>query len=264
MAVCKGGEWYIPLYDANGNITEYVNTNGVVVARYDYDAFGRTVSMYGTMANDFKYRFSTKYFDDETGFYYYGYRYYGPEWGRWISRDPIEEEGGFNLYGFCGNDGVNKWDMLGLSSSPPEIKPSPPKEIIREQELVIDSCCMSKLFEDLTTPEQPGQPALMNCSFCFAECIKSCKEPRTCAICLGASQDCMDCLGDLVTLPLEMAKCLKYETKCYEVDYKRFSLVRQEGFLYPSCHYANGEVRFGALCPPYIVAKTKGRMVPCR
>ena len=117
VAVCKGGEWYIPLYDANGNITEYVNTNGVVVARYDYDAFGRTVSMYGTMANEFKYRFSTKYYDDETGFYYYGYRYYFPEWGRWLNRDPIEEEGGMNLYGFCGNDGVNSVDYLGQNGA---------------------------------------------------------------------------------------------------------------------------------------------------
>jgi RHS repeat-associated protein len=47
---------------------------------------------------------------------YYGYRYYHPQTGRWINRDPIEEEGGLNLYGFVGNDGVDKWDNLGLSS----------------------------------------------------------------------------------------------------------------------------------------------------
>ncbi len=45
---------------------------------------------------------------------YYGYRYYDPKTGRWPSRDPIEEEGGVNLYGFIGNDGVNWWDRLGL------------------------------------------------------------------------------------------------------------------------------------------------------
>ena len=45
---------------------------------------------------------------------YYGYRYYDPKTGRWPSRDPIEEEGGLNLYGFVGNDGVNWWDRLGL------------------------------------------------------------------------------------------------------------------------------------------------------
>jgi RHS repeat-associated protein len=45
---------------------------------------------------------------------YYGYRYYDPVTGRWPSRDPIEEEGGINLYGFVGNDGVNRIDVYGL------------------------------------------------------------------------------------------------------------------------------------------------------
>jgi RHS repeat-associated protein len=44
---------------------------------------------------------------------YYGYRYYDPVTGRWPSRDPIEEEGGVNLYGFVDNDGVNATDFLG-------------------------------------------------------------------------------------------------------------------------------------------------------
>jgi hypothetical protein len=44
---------------------------------------------------------------------FYGYRYYDPVTGRWPSRDPIEEEGGINLYGFVNNDGVNNWDLLG-------------------------------------------------------------------------------------------------------------------------------------------------------
>jgi uncharacterized protein RhaS with RHS repeats len=45
---------------------------------------------------------------------YYGYRYYDPVTGRWPSRDPIEEDGGLNLYGFVGNDGANWVDALGL------------------------------------------------------------------------------------------------------------------------------------------------------
>ena len=47
---------------------------------------------------------------------YYGYRYYDPQTGKWPSRDPIVEEGGVNLYGFVGNDGVNRWDYLGQYS----------------------------------------------------------------------------------------------------------------------------------------------------
>jgi RHS repeat-associated protein len=44
----------------------------------------------------------------------YGYRYYDPVTGRWPSRDPIGERGGINLYGFVGNNGVNRIDLLGL------------------------------------------------------------------------------------------------------------------------------------------------------
>jgi RHS repeat-associated protein len=45
---------------------------------------------------------------------YYGYRYYDPTTGRWPSRDPIEEEGGVNLYRFVENCGFDKWDYLGM------------------------------------------------------------------------------------------------------------------------------------------------------
>jgi hypothetical protein len=44
---------------------------------------------------------------------FYGFRYYDPETGRWPNRDPIGEEGGYNLYGFVGNEPVGKWDLLG-------------------------------------------------------------------------------------------------------------------------------------------------------
>jgi hypothetical protein len=42
------------------------------------------------------------------------YRVYDPRTGRWLSRDPIEEEGGFNLYAYVGGDPINYIDPLGL------------------------------------------------------------------------------------------------------------------------------------------------------
>jgi len=44
---------------------------------------------------------------------FYGYRYYDPLTGRWPSRDPIGERGGVNLYGFLGNDAIDRLDVLG-------------------------------------------------------------------------------------------------------------------------------------------------------
>jgi len=65
------------------------------------------------MADFFRIRFSTKYFDSETGLYYYGYRFYSPALMRWLNRDPIGEEGGLNLYGFCGNNAIVEIDHNG-------------------------------------------------------------------------------------------------------------------------------------------------------
>ena len=90
-----------------------VDLNGVIVAEYTYDAFGRTISQFGPMAEVFRHRFSTKCYDEETGFYYYGYRYYFPELRRWLSRDPLEEEGGNNLYAMLGNNSISDFDSTG-------------------------------------------------------------------------------------------------------------------------------------------------------
>jgi len=114
LSVTDGTGTYYPTYDGNGNVSEYLDSTGAVVAHYEYDPFGRTTVATGAKAQDFTHRFSTKPLDGETGLYYYGYRYYDPATGRWPSRDPIEERGGVNLYGFVGNDGPNRWDLLGL------------------------------------------------------------------------------------------------------------------------------------------------------
>jgi RHS repeat-associated protein len=103
---------HFPTYDGNGNITAWVNASGTVIARLRYDAFGNIIEQTGTPPS--RYGFSTKPIELVTGFLYYGYRFYDPVTGRWPSRDPIGENGGLNLYGFVGNDGVNKWDLLGL------------------------------------------------------------------------------------------------------------------------------------------------------
>ncbi|HHS97404.1 MAG TPA: hypothetical protein ENK08_05820 [Chloroflexi bacterium] len=82
---------YRYLYDANGNVGQLVGASGDVAAHYEYDPFGRETYARGAVDNVFG--FSTKYHDDETGLVYYGYRYYSPELGRWLNRDPIEELG---------------------------------------------------------------------------------------------------------------------------------------------------------------------------
>jgi len=75
----------------------------------------RALRTSGPIATINPFRFSTKYTDDPSGLLYYGYRYYNPSTGRWISRDPIEEQGSWNLYQFVHNTPVRSVDVLGLS-----------------------------------------------------------------------------------------------------------------------------------------------------
>ena len=110
----NGCEVYVPLYDGMGNVVQYVDKHGTLVASYSYDAFGNTIQKSGVKADELKMRFSTKYSDDETGLYYFGYRFYSPRIARWLTRDPIEEAGGLNLYAYCGNDSMNNVDPYGL------------------------------------------------------------------------------------------------------------------------------------------------------
>src|SRR5690625_2532982 len=102
--------------DANSNIIAWVETATLSVSgRADYGAFGEPVMRTGA-AREMPFGFSTKYTDFETDLLYYGYRYYSPSMGRFLNRDPIEEEGGLNLYAFVGNDPMNRWDYLGLEA----------------------------------------------------------------------------------------------------------------------------------------------------
>jgi RHS repeat-associated protein len=91
--------------------------NGTTLtAHYEYGPFGELLRATGPMAKANPFRFSTKYQDDETDLLYYGYRYYRASVGRWISRDPINESGGRNLYGFVRDDPTSRIDGLGLAS----------------------------------------------------------------------------------------------------------------------------------------------------
>lgn len=94
-------------------MTAYVTESGQLAAWYAYDGFGNTIDSYATTTH-FSFRFSPKYLDTETGMYYYGRRFYLPHLGRWLNRDPIEEDGGENLYAFCKNNGLMYFDYLGM------------------------------------------------------------------------------------------------------------------------------------------------------
>lgn len=122
-------------YDLNGNITsdgstrtfewdaanhviainytgQTTRSTGTVVARYDYDPYGRSTTVLGTTPTELNftglYRHSKSNLDLAT------FRAYDPNLGRWLNRDPIAEEGGINLYGYVENNPGSAVDPLGL------------------------------------------------------------------------------------------------------------------------------------------------------
>jgi RHS repeat-associated protein len=109
-----GPKTYTPIFDGNGNVVGLADATGQVVATYTYDPYGKLLSATGPAADVCPFRFATMYYDDETGLYYDKMRYYSPDIGRWIIRDPAQEDGGVNLYAYCEGDPVNGFDPTGL------------------------------------------------------------------------------------------------------------------------------------------------------
>lgn len=102
-------------YDGNGNVMALVDAGTLQeAARYEYGPFGEVLRETGPQAHANPFRFSSKYTDDETGLVYYGYRYYQPESGRWINRDPSGETSEADLYNACGNNAIDNIDLFGL------------------------------------------------------------------------------------------------------------------------------------------------------
>jgi RHS repeat-associated protein len=120
----SGGVMERPSYDGNGNIVAWTKSTGTTpTARREYDAFGNVVMSEEASTDPWPsgFGFSTKIRDPETALLYYGYRYYQPEHGRWPSRDPMNENGGVNLYGFVDNDPISAIDPDGRKKWDPRL-----------------------------------------------------------------------------------------------------------------------------------------------
>ena len=99
-------------HDGNKNVGEVVSSRGEIMAHYEYTSFGAVSIIHGESASVNPWRFSSVYAEDDSSTRYYNYRHYESVTGRWLSRDPISESGGGNIYAFCSNN--SRLDILGL------------------------------------------------------------------------------------------------------------------------------------------------------
>ncbi len=107
------------LTDALGSTVELTDGSGNSLAQYTYEPFGNTTGT-GTSSNPYQY---TGHVNDDDGLYFYRNRYYSPTLQRFVSEDPIEFAGGFNVYAYVTDDPIRFNDPLGLDKREPQPPP---------------------------------------------------------------------------------------------------------------------------------------------
>ncbi len=108
------GTNYYYTKDHLGSIREMTNSYGAVVGQYNYDPFGQVTKIQGSQNSDFQY--AGYYYHAPSGLNLTQNRAYNASLGRWISRDPIGENGGINLYAYVNNEPINFSDPRGLQN----------------------------------------------------------------------------------------------------------------------------------------------------
>ena len=125
-----GGKVYYYVYNLQGDVTHIVDESKNIVAAYRYDPFGKILNLSSLTSigklNPFRYR--GYYYDTESNLYYLNSRYYNPEICRFINADDIDYLGAdgsplsYNLFAYCLNNPVNRFDVNGNWSMPNWLK----------------------------------------------------------------------------------------------------------------------------------------------
>ena len=109
------GESYYYLKNIWNDVVAIVDRDGVTVAEYVYNAWGKVISVAGDeqLARLNPYRYRSYYYDEETGFYYLLSRYYDPEVGRMLNADQYISIAYPNLFTYAVNNPVMYADASG-------------------------------------------------------------------------------------------------------------------------------------------------------
>ena len=105
---------YFYAFDHLGSVREVTNDGGTVQGAFGFDPYGNMTVLSGSFTPDFG--FTGIYQHSRTNLDLTWFRQYNPALGRWLSRDPLGENAGLNLYGYAGNNPSGGIDPLGLGT----------------------------------------------------------------------------------------------------------------------------------------------------
>ena len=121
VALELNGRVFAPIHDLQGNVACLIDAHtGQAAETYRYSAFGEE-EIFDDQGNKITkssinnpWRFASKRCDEETGWIYFGRRYYDAEIGRWTTPAPLSFTDGPNLYAYLHHNPLNAYDAYGL------------------------------------------------------------------------------------------------------------------------------------------------------
>ncbi len=162
----NGTSQYTYAKDHLGSVKGFLDQTGTVISAYAFDLFGRENKLYGSVEPDF--HFGTYYWHSRSKFNLATHRAYNANFGRWMNRDPMQERGGINLFGYVGNSPISSIDSFGLApmsslldrliaicNNKNCVDPADKKDCIEEAKRIAKA--MEKFWKDYNDPKNKGK-----------------------------------------------------------------------------------------------------------
>ncbi|CUI18111.1 rhs family protein (plasmid) [Candidatus Protochlamydia naegleriophila] len=121
IAIEIKGRAFAPTHDHQGHVVGLIDaTTGKPCEAYRYTTFGEEtlINAQGAIIQTSEvgnpWRFASKRVDPETGWVYFGRRFYDPSNGRWTTTDPLGFADGPNLYAYLHHSPLSAFDAYGF------------------------------------------------------------------------------------------------------------------------------------------------------
>jgi RHS repeat-associated protein len=171
LTMMKNGQTWFYHQNNLGSVQTITNTSGIVVERYEYDAYGN-LSIYDPMFNLLNtstignvYFYTGRELDLETGSFYYRFRHYNSVFGRFNQFDPLGFLDQINLLNYVSNNPIKYNDPFGLEKHSPFCELKAPEKCPNFLNPNIQNNTPEKYREYDNIKHYDGKSAVFHCGF---------------------------------------------------------------------------------------------------